>query len=197
MGLDMYLKRYPKNKTSEQIQEESDEAWSKSLDEWSKWDEQYSVAYWRKVNFLHGWFIRNLAGGIDECQDIDVGKEDINDLKELVDYACSTILKSTFIPQKCINPEDWDSKYEPDMSKPSLKCDGGKLPEFDDGTVYFVDDEHASRLDVILPPERGFFFGSYDYDAWYAIDMFDLRDTLKRILADWKDDYMYTYSASW
>ena len=57
MGLDMYLTRSSKNG---------------GLGE--------EVAYWRKANWLHGWFVNQLAGGKDECQPIPVSKQDLEEL---------------------------------------------------------------------------------------------------------------------
>ena len=38
------------------------------------------IAYWRKANWFHGWFVNELAGGKDECQPIPVSKEDLEEL---------------------------------------------------------------------------------------------------------------------
>jgi hypothetical protein len=47
------------------------------------------VAYWRKFNALHGWFIEKCAGGVDECQDIHVTEDEmellLKTLKEVKD----------------------------------------------------------------------------------------------------------------
>ena len=48
----------------------------------------YCVAYWRKANAIHGWFV-NLDGGRDECQPINVS---LDQLKELRDLANSVVL---------------------------------------------------------------------------------------------------------
>ncbi len=47
-----------------------------------------TVAYWRKVNAVHSWFVRELANGVDECQDIYVSVED---MKRLI-AACQAAL---------------------------------------------------------------------------------------------------------
>lgn len=47
------------------------------------------VAYWRKANQIHNWFVQTLAGGVDECQDIYVP---IEKLKELVNV-CKEVLE--------------------------------------------------------------------------------------------------------
>lgn len=38
------------------------------------------VAYWRKANAIHAWFVNECGGGIDECQMIPVHPEQIVDL---------------------------------------------------------------------------------------------------------------------
>jgi hypothetical protein len=40
------------------------------------------VAYWRKFNALHGWFVNECGGGIDECQDINVDEDKLVELLE-------------------------------------------------------------------------------------------------------------------
>lgn len=43
------------------------------------------VAYWRKANAVHGWFVRECGGGVDECQDIYVPREKLVELRNLCD----------------------------------------------------------------------------------------------------------------
>ena len=40
------------------------------------------VAYWRKFNALHGWFVNECGGGVDECQDINVDEDKMKELLE-------------------------------------------------------------------------------------------------------------------
>jgi hypothetical protein len=47
------------------------------------------VAYWRKANAVHKFFV-DLAGGKDECQDIYVERENLQELLN----RCDTILES-------------------------------------------------------------------------------------------------------
>ena len=39
-----------------------------------------TVAYWRKANAIHSWFVQNLANGVDECQEVYVTAEDLEKL---------------------------------------------------------------------------------------------------------------------
>jgi len=46
------------------------------------------VGYWRKANAIHGWFVNQLADGVDECQSIYVSREDLENLRK----ACNNVL---------------------------------------------------------------------------------------------------------
>lgn len=48
-----------------------------------------TVAYWRKANHVHQWFVENCQGGRDECQEAYVGKEQLAALYTL----CEEILE--------------------------------------------------------------------------------------------------------
>lgn len=40
------------------------------------------VAYWRKANHIHSWFVKNVQNGEDNCRDHEVSKEDLQALLE-------------------------------------------------------------------------------------------------------------------
>lgn len=44
---------------------------------------KFTVAYWRKANAIHGWFVREVQGGEDECVPHDVGRDQLKDLRSL------------------------------------------------------------------------------------------------------------------
>ena len=98
MGLDMYLYA---NKYVNKVN------WGKSMyedDSWAETEEftalvntlgcrdsirkedvtgiyvKIPIGYWRKANAIHGWFVREMADGRDECQDIYCGKENLEEL---------------------------------------------------------------------------------------------------------------------
>lgn len=56
------------------------------------------VAYWRKFNALHAWFVRNCQGGIDECQKSEVTKEKLVLLLDVLNYAYDSTDASGFMP---------------------------------------------------------------------------------------------------
>ena len=49
----------------------------------------YPVGYWRKANAIHGWFVNELADGVDECQEIRVPREKLVELRDLCKLAVS------------------------------------------------------------------------------------------------------------
>lgn len=47
------------------------------------------VAYWRKANAIHRWFIQNCANGQDDCREMSVSVEQLMELKHL----CEQVLE--------------------------------------------------------------------------------------------------------
>jgi hypothetical protein len=47
------------------------------------------AGYWRKVNAVHGWFVRNVQEGKDDCGSYPVGRGQLEALKEL----CKQVLE--------------------------------------------------------------------------------------------------------
>lgn len=54
------------------------------------------VAYWRKANQIHQWFVENVQSGEDECNPYEVQKEHIEDLL----HSISTVLKARGTPEE-------------------------------------------------------------------------------------------------
>lgn len=42
-----------------------------------------NVAYWRKSNQIHGWFVANVQDGVDECEEAYVEREKLVELRDL------------------------------------------------------------------------------------------------------------------
>ena len=38
------------------------------------------AGYWRKANAVHQWFVRKVQEGEDDCNEYDVGREDLEEL---------------------------------------------------------------------------------------------------------------------
>lgn len=106
---------------------------------------EVQVAYWRKSNQIHKWFVDHVQNGVDDCKEYRVTREQ---LQLLVDN-CKLIL----------------------MQK-----------------------EEAPNL---LPPQEGFFFGSYEYGEFYWNDIQDTIDQLEKVLNEYPEDWDFTYQSSW
>jgi len=100
MGLDMYLK-YRKSFHGYEHTSDSDEKEkyhniieAAGLDGMVTSDSPFvevetTVIYWRKANAIHGWFVNECGGGVDECQSIPVTREQLVKLRELCFEALS------------------------------------------------------------------------------------------------------------
>jgi hypothetical protein len=49
---------------------------------------EYTAIYWRKANQIHGWFVDNLGGGEDTCQEMYVPRSALLELSNI----CKTLL---------------------------------------------------------------------------------------------------------
>lgn len=48
------------------------------------------VAYWRKANQIHAWFVKHVQGGSDECRPFEVSREQLSELVAL----CKKVLET-------------------------------------------------------------------------------------------------------
>lgn len=100
MGLDMYIVSIPKValRSFEEMlvianQVENDQPYDSLAEPYVfqkgthfRWQSiMHDVMYWRKVNAIHGWFVEHVQDGIDECQTVQVTKDDVERLLSLVD----------------------------------------------------------------------------------------------------------------
>jgi len=106
---------------------------------------EVQVAYWRKSNQIHGWFVKHVQGGVDNCEEYHVTRDQLQ-----------------------------------------LLLDNCKL--------VLINKEEAPNL---LPPQEGFFFGSYEYDEYYWQDIQDTIDQLEKILNEYPEDWDFQYQSSW
>lgn len=86
MGLDMYLYRKQHYGFNDGIKEAKiidKEGKEKAVIPAGRHDMLHietNIAYWRKANQVHNWFVEVCGGGEDECQDIYVDKEKLEEL---------------------------------------------------------------------------------------------------------------------
>lgn len=177
MGLDMYLNRktFIWKEDREKLQLKTNKPINPERVQYI--EEQ--LAYWRKANAIHYWFVRNLADDIDNCQEIYVSADNLRDLLKDV----NTVLASI-------------EMVKGDIQNGYTIKDGERIPYMEKGK-YIKDPTVAEE---ILPTQSGFFFGSTNYDQWYYEDLINTKEQLETILAEIDehniDEEMY-YQASW
>ena len=133
-----------------------------------------NVAYWRKANQIHSWFVREVQNGVDDCGSYYVSRENLEALVGI----CQQIA-ATFVWGETVTVV---SEYNPNYS-------------YEERELLSMDKELAKSL---LEPQSGFFFGSTDYDNWYAEDIEDTITQLTAVLANEslkKSDF--EYHSSW
>lgn len=135
------------------------------------------VGYWRKANQIHQWFVDEVQDGIDECQTSPpIPREKLLELRNL----CARILgKSELVPGNITtglqaSAEGWEK-----TKREGLVIANPELAQ-----------EH-------LPTQDGFFFGSTDYDEYYAHDLQHTISTIDRVLQKAPDDVVLFYHSSW
>ena len=145
------------------------------------------VGYWRKANAIHGWFIRECANGVDECQDIYVSKENLIRLRDLCVNALSDRDKATPSEDRTtlINITD-DISFSDEITSRILA-------ERDKTSVL----THADYESDPLAPVAGFFFGGTEKDEWYYETLERTIDVINSCLAYGDDELQFIYRASW
>ena len=112
MGLDMYVYLKKSDYKSRSIYRQNDLEYPSELNEFQnaildrnfmsvRTSESYQVGYWRKANAIHGWIVRNVADGRDECQEIYLQEEAI---KRLID-TCKDVLIDKTKAKQLLPPE--------------------------------------------------------------------------------------------
>lgn len=107
------------------------------------------VAYWRKANHIHNWFVQNVQNGVDECQESYL---EIEQLKELRDV-CKAVVE----------------KKDEEYSKEHLPTSSGFFfggTEYDE---YYYEDcrETAEMIDELVKEEEKKPDGCYGADYYY------------------------------
>jgi len=166
MGLDMYL-RAENNETGE----------------------VEDVGYWRKANAVHGWFVRECANGVDECQPIPVSREQLQKLRQ----DCNNSLADS---DKAVISQPADATYTLDENnQPQSGMDFVKLIQEHMEAQMALKGTTIESNDP-LAPTAGFFFGSTEKDQYYYQDLTETIDIIDTALG-LSDDWEIIYQASW
>ena len=136
---------------------------------------QETIGYWWKANQIHGWFVDNVQGGVDECRECDVSRDQLKDLRDIV--------------QEVLN----NSKMVPGKVNVGYAFDhDGYHDIFEDGFVI----KNARVARKLLPRREGFFFGLYGYDQFYLENLRDTLPILDEALAS-PPEVTFSYQSSW
>lgn len=95
MGLDMYLsaRKYVQRKDLNTMRDThefnslvsvTDTRDLVESDGYSGATVEIPVAYWRKANWIHYWFVNNVQQGMDDCKDYHVPKEKLVELQAVI-----------------------------------------------------------------------------------------------------------------
>lgn len=150
MGLDMFLsnKRYMSvymdaedrgriEKVNDAFDLEGDEE-----GDYGAKEVEFRVAYWRKANAIHAWFVKNVQGGEDKCQESYVTREQLTELIE----ACKKVLEKPKLSSELLPPQagfffggtDVDEWYMQDLQYTVTRLEKALAePAFKRGEFYY------------------------------------------------------------
>ena len=132
------------------------------------------VAYWRKSNHIHRWFVDNVQDGEDNCREYYVEKEQLRELVNLCKQVNEIIRKA---PKKMVVVvTGWQGGKE--IKEP-----------------HEVYDITSTEIEELLPTQEGFFFGGTEYDEWYIKDNENTIKMLEPLLEE--EDGDFYYQSSW
>ncbi len=134
------------------------------------------LAYWRKANAIHQWFVDNCQEGNDDCRDAYVSRDQLQELLNL-----------------CLKVKATAKIGDGQIKNGERATGAGWEPIMEAGKVTLNPEEVAA----ILPTASGFFFGSTDYDEYYMEDIDYTINTLTALLAEPDDGASIYYHSSW
>jgi hypothetical protein len=192
MGLDMYLsaKKYVSGWNFDGSRDTSEydtlrEMYGMKKCEGSPSAEvSFNVGYWRKANAIHGWFVRECGGGVDECQVMYVDREKLLALKN---HCLAALAK-----KPASFPQPVASTGTPINSFTDIGTAIAQEWAIQTHEAEFNDPDETDPL----RPTAGFFFGNTEKNEWYYEDLEQTVEILDSALS-LGDEWSYTYQASW
>ena len=145
-----------------------------------------NIGYWRKANAIHGWFVRELADGVDECQPINAPREKLEELRKLCIEALAK-KPALVAPSNTGKTIEFSSEEVEDVHQVIMDA--------------FAAEQHSKEFNDPndndpLRPTQGFFFGGSEKDEWYYQDLVETVSILNEALALDKE-WRFEYQASW
>lgn len=90
MGLDMYLNKHYFMGMTPKGMKSGSRAREETINGLPVREKICEAIYWRKANAIHGWFVREVQGGEDNCQQYDVTAKQLEALLTLVTTTLGT-----------------------------------------------------------------------------------------------------------
>ena len=127
MGLDMYLsaKRYMSKyfdaSDSQKIEQVNDIFGITGIEDgdYGAQEVKFRIAYWRKANAIHDWFVKNCQDGVDECQEAWVSREQLQELLDICKVVLADLSKAEeLLPTRSgffFGGTDYDEFYKGDL----------------------------------------------------------------------------------
>lgn len=137
------------------------------------------IAYWRKANQIHHWFVTNVQEGADDCKAYEVSRDQLRKLLDTV----NTVLQGSHLVAGKITSGYTLTATDGQVVRNLIVEDGQRIAD-------------PSVARALLPTQSGFFYGSTDYDEGYYADLQHTRDVLTEALAV-VDDGDFCYESSW
>lgn len=145
------------------------------------------VGYWRKANAIHGWIVRNIANGVDDCKKVYMSKSDLLLLRDSCVKELSN--RDNALPNEKPLTSTIVDNGESDIHKVIMSHIAEESARKNTAT------ELADPLD--LQPTAGFFFGNNEKDEYYYECIEYTVDMLNSLLAGADGNYEFYYQASW
>lgn len=135
--------------------------------------EEEEVAYWRKANAIHQWLVDNVQYGKDDCDEYEITKQQLLELRGI----CLQIKTNTKLidSEELVRDENGNERY-----------------------WQIMDEKSRELAESLLPTQRGCFFGSTDYDAWYLYLIDETIEQIDKILDETDfSTQKIMYKSSW
>jgi len=99
------------------------------------------LAYWRKANAIHRWFVDNVQGGVDDCGSYEVTREQLEDLIDLTKKAIETRNFEELLPTQggfFFGTVEYDSWYLENLEETvSQLTKALETADFEKSTVFY------------------------------------------------------------
>lgn len=218
MGLDMYLIRKQRynnyNEGWDSMKMQGKVSTTIPLSAKNSVVVETEVAYWRKANAIHRWFVGERE---DDCRPISVGIDRLEELLEL----CRKVKATAKVKQGLARGGYGGVSDDSECVRAVPRYNGDELLGFELGektTIKNIEEgkeswcmtkcpidgreeyrradnpqqvweiakviSNAGEVAELLPTQSGFFFGSTDYDEWYLQDIDDTINLLEQVLKE-------------